>query len=113
MEIVEVINQLNWPGAVAIVGSVVTVVLGWLRLRTMREKTPEENPAQAVHDRVSSLKDVVSDLDGDFKAVLARLNAVERSLTDHEARDAADFKALSDKVDKIMEIIVEMLKDAQ
>ena len=66
-----------------------------------------------VHDRVSSLKDVVSDLDGDFKAVLARLDSVERSLTDHEARDAADFKALSDKVDKIMEIIVEMLKDAQ
>ena len=46
-----------------------------------------------------------------MRAVLARIDNIEQSLRDHEQRDAADFKAMSDKMDKLMEIIVEMLKD--
>ena len=108
--IISVINQLSWPAALAIVGSVGTIVFGIFQyLRTMKAK--EANPAQLVHNRVSNLKDVVSGMTGDVKAVLARIEGIEQSLRDHEKRDAADFKAMSDKMDKIMEIIVEMLKD--
>ena len=74
-------------------------------------KAKEANPAQLVHNRVSNLKDVVSGMTGDVRAVLARIDNIEQSLRDHEQRDAADFKAMSDKMDKLMEIIVEMLKD--
>ena len=110
MEIISVINQLSWPAALAIVGSVGTIVFGIFQyLRTMKAK--EANPAQLVHNRVSNLKDVVSGMTGDVKAVLARIEGIEQSLRDHEKRDAADVKAMSDKMDKIMEIIVEVLKD--
>lgn len=110
MEIISTINQLSWPAALAIVGSVGTIVFGVLQyLRNMKAK--EANPTQLVHDRVSSLKDEVSEITGDVKAIIARMDGFSQSLTDHEQRDAADFKAMSDKMDKIMEIIVEMLKD--
>lgn len=110
MEILNTINQISWPAATAIVGSVGTIVFGLFHyLRSMKSKEP--NPAQLVHDRVSNLKDVVSGMDGDTKAILVRIEGIERSLHDHEMRDAADFKSMSDKMDKIMEIIVETLKD--
>jgi len=112
MEIISTINQLSWPATIAIVGSVGTIVFGILTyLRNMKAK--EANPTQLVHDRVSKLKDDVSALTGDFKAMRARMDGFAQSLSDHENRDAADFKAMSDKMDKIMEIIVEMLRDVR
>jgi len=112
MEIISIINQLSWPAALAIVGSVGTIVFGTLQyFRTMKSK--EADPAQLVHNRVSSLKDEVSEITGDVKAIIARMDGFAQSLTDHENRDAADFKAMSNKMDKIMEIIVEMLRDVR
>ncbi len=112
MEIISTINQLSWPAALAIVGSVGTIVFGIFHyLRNMKAK--EANPTQLVHDRVSSLKDEVSEITGDVKAIIARMDGFAHSLSDHEKRDADDFKAMSNKMDKIMEIIVEMLKDVR
>ena len=63
MEIINVINQLSWPAAFAIVGSVGTITFGLFQyLRNMKAK--EANPAQLVHNRVSNLKDVVSGMTG-------------------------------------------------
>lgn len=112
----ETINQITWPASLAIVGSVVTIVvglLGYLRSGKMQASTKSTSPVQmqAIHDRVSSLKDKVAELDGDIKAMSARLKGIERAISEHEQRDANDFKALTNKVEKIMEIIVEMLRD--
>ena len=106
MDILTSINMITWPAAFAIVGSMVTIVVGlFAHLRNSKQKL------QPIHDRVSTLKDVVSKLEGDLKAIQARIDAHDRAMSDHELRDVSDFKALSDKVEKIMEIIVEMLRD--
>ena len=119
MEIIESINMLTWPAAAAIVGSVVTIVLGWFGyLRaTKTPKPPVVAPpklvdkTQVLHDRVSALKDIVSTLEGDFRVVQTRMNAMDKKVADHELRDLEDFKRLNEKVEKVMEIIVEMLRD--
>lgn len=112
MGFLETINQITWPAALAIVGSIVTIVVGLLGyLRSTKPTTVKPNQTQAIHDRVSGLKDKIAELDGDVKAIVVRLEGIERSISDHEARDVVDFKALSAKVEKIMEIIVEMLRD--
>jgi uncharacterized protein YlxW (UPF0749 family) len=112
MEFITSINQITWPAAFAIVGSVVTIVVGLFGyMRSSKAKQPDAT--QAVHSRVSNLRDAVADLEGDYKALEARLDAYDRSLHEHEARDVSDFRALSDKVEKIMEIIVEMLRQAK
>jgi len=106
MDLITSINMITWPAAFAIVGSMVTIVVGLFGyLRSSKQKL------QPLHDRVSNLKDVVAKLEGDYKALLARIDAHDRAMSDHEQRDVSDFRALSDKVEKIMEIIVEMLRD--
>lgn len=111
MDITEAINMITWPAAFAIVGSMVTIVVGLFGYMRNAKNTQTPTQTQAVHDRVSNLKDQVAIIEGDLKALAARMDAHNRALTDHEARDLSDFKALSDKVEKIMEIIVEMLRD--
>lgn len=113
MEIIESINMLTWPAAAAIVGSVVTIVLGWFGYMrsTKTVKVEEPDKAQLLHDRVSNLKDEVASLQGDMKAIKVRIDGIDVKVSDHDARDIEDFKRLSDKVEKIMEIIVEMLRD--
>jgi hypothetical protein len=106
MDIITSINMITWPAAFAIVASMVTIVVGLFGyMRASKQKL------QPLHDRVSNLKDSIASLEGDYKALLARMDAHDRSLSDHELRDVSDFRALSDKVEKIMEIIVEMLRD--
>ena len=112
MDIITSINMITWPAAFAIVGSMVTIVVGLFGyLRSPKQKTSTVPSNQGIYDRVWNLQDSVSALEGHYKALLARMNAQDRSLSDHELRDVSDFRALSDKVEKIMESIVEMLRD--
>lgn len=111
MEITEAINMLTWPAAFAIVGSMVTIVVGLFGYMRNSKTKPTEPTTQAVHDRVSTLKDQVAEIDGDLKALVARVEGLQTTVQDHERRDVADFRAVSDKVEKIMEIIVEMLRE--
>lgn len=105
----EIVSQITWPIAFTVVASVVSIVVGLFGyLRSTKDKGAT---VQAVHDRVSILKDQLAALDIKIQVLRAKFEASQQSMTDHEARDIADFKALSDKVEKIMEIIVEMLRE--
>jgi hypothetical protein len=126
MEKINFITGLTWPAAFTIVGTVVTIVVGLFGyIKSCMHQPVVLQPDQAVpslgqaeppsvqdiHVRISALKDTVAEIDSDLKVIEIRLSGVKTSLTDHESRDVADFKALSEKVEKIMGIIVEMLKD--
>jgi hypothetical protein len=52
----------------------------------------------------------VGELDGEQKVLVVKLENLTKQLEDHNSRDVDDFKVINQKVDKLMEIIVEMLK---
>jgi len=117
--------SLSWPAAVAILGSVVSLTIGFLTLQGKfleTSKKPEEKKSDApvvvenkAHDQftnnISALKDRVFTLEGELKVHATELKNSIEQLAAHEKRDIEDFKKLDDKVDKLLEIIVEMLKD--
>ena len=114
---------LTWPDAVAVVGSVITVVGGMLAFYASYSKNQaKENDALTksqlppleniqIHERISSLRDRVATIEGQQKVVTAQIENLMKQINDHDLRDMDDFKTINAKVDKLMEIIVEMLKD--
>lgn len=126
---IDVLTTLTWPGAVAILGSVISVVAGILAIfssyfKTLRDNAKEETRevehisqviSQAdvnhIHDRISSTKERLAALEGSQKLCQAQLQSLAERIESHGERDINDFKMLNQKVDKIMEIIVEMLRD--
>lgn len=113
---------LSWPDAFAIVGSIVTVVaavlagyMSYLKDKKEAAEAPKSQlPSQEtvhLHDRISSLKDRVAELDSDNRVLKTQIENLAALVKTHSERDIDDFKDLNTKVDKLMEIIVEMLKD--
>jgi len=114
---------LTWPDAFAVVASVITVVGGLLAFYSSYSKNhtnsngdttksqlpPLENIQ--LHERISGLKDRVATLDGEQKVLATQIENLTKQINDHDVRDVEDFKTINAKVDKLMEIIVEMLKD--
>lgn len=119
----DLLPALTWPEAVAIVGSVIAIMTGIVALVTNYIRTPKSGPntkqepspvsaeQEHVHEQLADLRDRVSNMEGDWKVLRTQLENVIRQLNDHEHRDMEDFKGLSRKIDKLMEIIVEVLKD--
>ena len=125
------LTGLDWPAAFTIVGSVVALMGGtlamyvnYLRARNgthagtrLTSQLPTSENIQ-IHDRISGLRDRVSGIEGEEKVtrkeienVLTQLGHIRKGMKDHEDRDRDDFKTINTKVDRLMEIIVEMLKD--
>lgn len=116
---------LEWPGAVALLGSVIAVVMGLLTLflryfdvrrnnngGNLRSSLPTPNAEMLkVHERVSNLRDRIGTLEGEQKVLAAQIENLRKDVIAHDRRDVDDFKTINAKVDKLMEIIVEMLKD--
>jgi hypothetical protein len=118
----ELFSTLTWPGAFAIVGSVLTVVLGFLGLfatyhkASSNGKTKSQLPSPEnlqIHQRISTLRDRVGTVEAQLLVLNTRIENLVRQCSDHDARDVDDFKTINGKVDKLMEIIVEMLKGDQ
>lgn len=112
---------LTWPDAFTIVGSVATVAATFLTGYMLYLKSQANNESQTksmlpsmenaqIHERISGLKDRVASLDGQQKVFATQIENLIKQLDDHNARDVDDFKTINTKVDKLMEIIVEMLK---
>ena len=135
---VEFLNSLEWPGAFALVGSVVTIItgiFGYLLSIRKKDKPASTNPhpptpiptpvdqhqtndiqnlyreVQKLHDRVSDIKDRTAYLDGDFRELRGYVKSLQKQLTDHEHRDIEDFRVMQNKIDKLMEIVIQMLQD--
>ena len=121
----ELLSTLAWPAAIAILGSVVAVVTGLLALYTSYLKSSSNGKQKMLpptglphpemlqlHERFSKLRDRVAIVEGQHLVVTTQIENLMRQISEHDVRDMADFKMINAKVDKLMEIIVEMLKDA-
>lgn len=114
------------PEAIAIVGSVVTIVLGlfgyMIKTRTnghlkqeLRDKdiAPSymEGQVQSAHDRISEVKDRIVAVEGDVKLTATKLEAVRTAMSEHQARDDQDHEMFEKKLDKLMDILIKILTD--
>lgn len=124
MEIISTINEITWPAAAAIIGSVVTAVVGLFGyLRSTKPREPSENVPSLkeptidltaellnIHKRISHVKDAILSIEGDIKVINTRQDGMTTIIYEHEKRDTSDFRSLNDKIDKIMQLIVELLR---
>lgn len=124
----ELLNGLTLNAALAIVGSVVTIVLGvfgyLMKARSDQNKAmnPSPPPFKAVverhtleldkiHSRVSSAKDDIATIQSEMRVFENLVRNLEKQLSDHEKRDIEDFKAVNAKSDKLMDILIQVLQD--
>jgi len=115
--------MLTIPEAIAIVGSVATVVLGafgyLLKTRStpIKDKAVEqphtylESQVQGAHDRISDIKDRVNVVEGDVKLTVAKLEALRDAMKEHQQRDDMDHDVFDKKIDKLMDILIKILTD--
>ena len=114
------------PEAIAIVGSVVTIVLGlfgyMIKTRTNEQAKQEqrdrdvapsymEGQVQAAHDRISEVKDRIVAVEGDVKLTVSKLEAVRTAMREHQVRDGQDHEMFEKKLDKLMDILIKILTD--
>lgn len=122
MNEIQFLADLSWPAAFTIVGSVIAIVGGLLALYStyvknnsngtaskLKSQLPDPESVQ-IHARISELKDRVSNVEGQQRVFATQIDNLMKQINDHDARDVDDFKTINRKVDKLMEIIVEMLK---
>lgn len=113
----ELLTNISWPGAFAVLGSVGTVVFGILGyLMKVKKDEAASNSDSAtdtekLHTRLSEIKDRVALTDGDVKELRSYVKSIQKQITDHEHRDIEDFKVIQQKLDKLMEIIIQILQD--
>jgi hypothetical protein len=116
----ELLTGLDWPAAFAIVGSVVALVGGMLAVyvnylqakpdvRLVSQLPTPENIQ--IHDRISGIRNRLAIIEGDQRVIKTEIENIRKGMLSHEQRDQEDFKTLNTKNDRLMEIIVEMLKD--
>jgi len=121
----EVVNSLSWPAAFAIIASIVTIVTGafgyLLQSKRTNKLTSNNDVASYVdahqtadidllYKKINDTKDRVSYMDGDIKELRSHVKSLQRQLTDHEHRDIRDFKAIQEKLDKLTDIVIQILQ---
>ncbi len=110
----ELLNSLTWPAVFAILGSIVTIVVGLFGyLRSAKTQTQAQTPddLEKLHSRINDAIERVAVNEGDLKEVRASLRAALKQIVDHEQRDIDDFKMIDAKLDRLMDIIVRILQD--
>lgn len=119
-----VINSITWPTAFAIVGSVVAIVTGLFgyliktyspdkedRSSAAHKHDNYEQTNQLIHDRVSQLKNEVSQLQVDINVLREKLDSLDRLTTTAAVRDEHDFRQINLKIEKMSDIIMRILTD--
>lgn len=123
----ELLNSLTLNASIAIVGSIVTIVLGILgymiKVRNGSKAPLAPNPTikalvdqhvidiRTLHTRVSSAKDSIAVVQSEVRVLENLVRSLEKQLSDHEQRDIEDFKAVNTKSDKLMDIVIQILHD--
>ncbi len=117
----ELLNSLTAEAVIAILGSLVTITVGALALtKAIRGSKPADtNPVPSttneeidqIHARISAAKDVATENKGELRVVANQLEALSKRMEEHERRDIADFKVMQQKIDKVMDIVIQILQD--
>lgn len=118
---IEFLNSLTWPGTVAILGSIVTIVSGLLAIIVTVHKKSSSIPSsknilteseyEKLHSRINDTITRVSEIEGDIKELRSSSRSLQKQIADHEQRDIDDFKLVEAKLDRLMDIIVRILQD--
>lgn len=89
---------LGWPAAVAIVGSVVTIIIGICTylINASKSQPPASVPEQP-HIQTSGVE--------------IKIDNLQKQIDDHEKRDIRDFEIINGKFDKLQELLVKILSD--
>lgn len=115
----EFLNSLSWPGAFAVVASIVTSVTGLfgylvsVKRREAAQKrlvTPEFD-YEKLHSRINDAIERIAENEGDLKEARASIRSLQKACSSHEQRDIEDFKLVDAKIDRLMDIVVRMLQD--
>lgn len=122
---------LTWPTAFAIVGSVVSIVVGlfgYLKAvnkpangTPVRPVTEEQQTVVALNhigERLTTLetKTLQQDrqdveLQGDLRVLREVVNNLLAQVNEHERRDIADFRLVNEKVEKLQDVLIRLLQD--
>lgn len=116
---------LTIPEALAIVGSVATIVIGIFGylLKVKSRDVPEqrsgprepteylENQVQVAHERISEVKDRVTAVESEVRLTTSKLDAIRQTMVDHQLRDDQDHEVFNKKLDKLMDILIKILTD--
>jgi hypothetical protein len=116
---------IDWPTSFAIVGSVVTIVLGWFGYISKGAAKAPVEPAPVLVDPLDQLakrvyliqaqfdshKDSLAGLQGDIRELRVMVDNIVAQVTEHERRDIEDFRAINAKIDKLQDVMIRMLQD--
>lgn len=112
-------DEITWQVAFTIVGSVVAIVTGIfgylysLRRNSLKNGKPPSSitDIEHVHSRISEVKNRVSPLESDIKVILTRISNLQKQLDESQERDQRDFARITEKVDKLTDILMKILSD--
>lgn len=124
----EYLNSLTMEAVIVLLGSIVTITLGifgyLLKVRPLSNGTTEaeqkalttlvRNHAEQIdklHARVTDAKETALENKVEVRAIINLIKAVEKQLAGHEHRDLEDFKVMQQKIDKVMDIVIQILQD--
>lgn len=122
----EFLNTLTWPAAFAVVGSIVTIITGIFGYLIQSKKTGNGKPSSlapisntdnrqdqlldSANNEIATLKERLAYVDGDVRELRGYIKSLQKQLTDHEQRDIRDFRNVQEKIDKLTEIIIQLLQ---
>lgn len=117
----EFLNSLSWPGAFAVVASIVTSVTGLFgylvsvkrkeAAQKIQEVKSPEFDYEKLHSRINDAIERIAENEGDLKEARASIRSLHKAVSSHEQRDIEDFKLVDAKIDRLMDIVVRMLQD--
>lgn len=116
----EMLATVTWPTAFAVVGSIVTIVIGLFGYLRGKDsgKTAPTSPVETLRGEINELRTAITSgreenliTKSEFAVLRSHVDTLQRQLADHERRDIDDFRAVNAKIDKIMDIIVQILQD--
>ncbi len=124
------LNSLTMEAVIAVLGSVFSIIIGvfgYLRVKpsihpahhSLMQTVSELRQTVASHDekinklhsRISTSREHIMENKGEVRTLLNHVSAIEKALRAHERRDMSDFEALEQKVDKTMDIVIQILQD--
>ena len=120
----EFLNSLTMEAVIAILGSLVTITVGIFGyLAKIKPATKEQSESlrtavqnnteqiNKLHSRTTAAKEAALENRGELRTVTTLLKTLEKQLADHERRDIEDFKVMQQKIDKTMDIVIQILQD--
>lgn len=103
----------SWPAAFAIVASVVAIVTGLVNFlrRTDRsiEDIKQQSDISALDLKYTSVKEHLTVAKNEIVRLRDDLKYVQRHLKSHEDHAIRDFDRINKKIDKITDLIIELL----